>query len=241
MIRLVTVQRTAALVGIVVALISAGPFDTPAKAGTLACSNPSLSPDVTFKITGPSGIGFCEVAVPSWNDSEAHLNSDQLFGLTNDQPNLGDPGWVQIEKNDSDTNGVIDGTGLLQTTGDLRSGTWSIADSVWDMYGTIALALIDGAKALPGNYIAYMILEDTTNADGIPGRTEGTFDSPFFNSDGGGKDISHFSLYGHAIALNPPPMFPPNPVPLPAALPLFAGGLGLLGFLGWRRKRMAAA
>ena len=30
-------------------------------------------------------------------------------------------------------------------------------------------------------------------------------------------------------------------VPLPAALPLFAGGLGLLGLLGWRRKRMAAA
>lgn len=30
------------------------------------------------------------------------------------------------------------------------------------------------------------------------------------------------------------------PVPLPAALPLFAGGLGLLGLLGWRRKRAAA-
>ena len=29
--------------------------------------------------------------------------------------------------------------------------------------------------------------------------------------------------------------------PLPAALPLFAGGLGALGLLGWRRKRKAAA
>lgn len=28
-----------------------------------------------------------------------------------------------------------------------------------------------------------------------------------------------------------------TPVPLPAALPLFAGGLGLLALLGWRRKR----
>jgi hypothetical protein len=30
-------------------------------------------------------------------------------------------------------------------------------------------------------------------------------------------------------------------VPLPAALPLFATGLGGLGLLGWRRKRKASA
>jgi hypothetical protein len=32
-----------------------------------------------------------------------------------------------------------------------------------------------------------------------------------------------------------------TPVPLPAALPLFASGLAGLGLLGWRRKRKAAA
>jgi hypothetical protein len=31
-----------------------------------------------------------------------------------------------------------------------------------------------------------------------------------------------------------------SPVPIPAAFPLFAGGLSLLGLLGWRRKRMVA-
>ena len=32
-----------------------------------------------------------------------------------------------------------------------------------------------------------------------------------------------------------------NATPLPAALPLFATGLGALGLLGWRRKRKDAA
>jgi len=34
---------------------------------------------------------------------------------------------------------------------------------------------------------------------------------------------------------------PIDPVPLPAALPLFATGLVGLGLLGWRRKKKAAA
>ncbi len=29
--------------------------------------------------------------------------------------------------------------------------------------------------------------------------------------------------------------------PLPAALPLFGSGLGVMGFLGWRKKRKATA
>ena len=33
---------------------------------------------------------------------------------------------------------------------------------------------------------------------------------------------------------------PPSAVPLPAALPLFGTGLGIMGFIGWRRKRMKA-
>jgi len=35
--------------------------------------------------------------------------------------------------------------------------------------------------------------------------------------------------------------FEPTPTPLPATLPLFATGLGVLGLLGWRRKKKAAA
>jgi hypothetical protein len=36
------------------------------------------------------------------------------------------------------------------------------------------------------------------------------------------------------------PLPPPRSTPLPAAMPLFASGMGALGLLGWRRKRKVA-
>ncbi|MGZ5835324.1 MAG: PEP-CTERM sorting domain-containing protein [Xanthobacteraceae bacterium] len=49
----------------------------------------------------------------------------------------------------------------------------------------------------------------------------------FFNADSGHNYIS--------AAIEP------SATPVPAALPLFATGLGALGFLGWRRKKKTAA
>jgi hypothetical protein len=47
-----------------------------------------------------------------------------------------------------------------------------------------------------------------------------------------GKASLTISLIGEGIEAT---------TPLPAALPLFASGLGALGLLGWRRKKKAAA
>ncbi len=46
---------------------------------------------------------------------------------------------------------------------------------------------------------------------------------------------------GYSIGFSEGITSAPSSVPLPAALPLFASGLGALGLLGWRRKKKAAA
>jgi microcystin-dependent protein len=48
--------------------------------------------------------------------------------------------------------------------------------------------------------------------------------------------IANFAAHNHSLALASTPE-----VPLPAALPLFATGAGVLGFIGWRRKKKTAA
>ncbi len=57
--------------------------------------------------------------------------------------------------------------------------------------------------------------------------------SPIRNALTGGFDID-------AVQVTTGPNDNVPIVPLPAALPLMAGGLGLLGLMGWRRKRKAA-
>ena len=50
-----------------------------------------------------------------------------------------------------------------------------------------------------------------------------------------------YPAYGDFVGTDFTVNLTPSAVPLPAALPLFATGLGVLGFAGWRRKRKAAA
>ena len=61
-----------------------------------------------------------------------------------------------------------------------------------------------------------------------------------FQADGSGRTVDSFGYYGNATLLSVSQV--PTAVPSPAALPLFAVGLGGLGLMGWwRRRRVAAA
>ncbi|MEM1045869.1 MAG: PEP-CTERM sorting domain-containing protein [Pseudomonadota bacterium] len=76
------------------------------------------------------------------------------------------------------------------------------------------------------------------NGPGPVGLRTGTGFDGLLICDGGGVNdcgiVTGFSTVVSGAAIV-------SPVPLPAALPLLAGGLGLIGLMGWRRKRRAAA
>jgi hypothetical protein len=88
----------------------------------------------------------------------------------------------------------------------------------------------------PGVFILY----DTTGKPTIGGQP--TFS---FNILAGSEDVRWLSTEICALfcagAISPQVSFTSSPIatPLPAALPLFAAGLGIFGLLGWHRKRKA--
>jgi hypothetical protein len=58
----------------------------------------------------------------------------------------------------------------------------------------------------------------------------------FFDDSGAGPDKDYDDMVVRIDFVVTPPV---TPVPLPAALPLFASGLGAMGLFTWRRRRKA--
>ena len=85
--------------------------------------------------------------------------------------------------------------------------------------------LLNGQVSDQGAYLVQIGLGTSANAG--PGQVAylGLSDRPYSLTDHDFQDLT-LSI---------------QETPLPAALPLFAGGLGALGVLGWRRKRKAQA
>ena len=60
----------------------------------------------------------------------------------------------------------------------------------------------------------------------------------FALNDGGGRDDDHDDFVGFAsVSIR---VSDPSPTPLPSTIFFFGGGLGVLGLLGWRRRRTLA-
>jgi hypothetical protein len=83
----------------------------------------------------------------------------------------------------------------------------------------------------------FNIFSSTAHSQWLMCASDPFFCTPINNwfVNGGGKsNVINGETADVEIAIGPPE--PTATTPLPAALPLFAGGLGALGLLGWRRK-----
>lgn len=132
-----------------------------------------------------------------------------------------------------DTYMITSGSGSVQTAG--------ISDGC-EFGCEITLATFDGNLYYPadanGQYFdARGLLFAQATTPGITYRLFGFHDVPVFCVGCDPMDVTVFDF----------PSFTDIPgvtsvaTPVPAALPLFASGLGLLGFAGWRKRRKVAA
>ena len=130
--------------------------------------------------------------------------------------------------------------------------------TISDQSGVLASYLDQAVnQGLPFDWSSYGILEATYGPILVAGVSLGHFgltfdaDKAIIAWSGSNDGLGSFFLnpagtsdgidrLGELRSTVPGVWSGPAPVPLPAALPLFATGLGVLGLLGWRRKRRAA-
>jgi hypothetical protein len=137
------------------------------------------------------------------NDTTANIASLDPFGITD---------WVLADKSDGpDGDHAITLSGVVNG---VNSGTWSV--NSFAGYTSVFLTLKAG-----NNFAAYLL--DTAFLNGAWATAN------IFPSGGGGKGLSHMSLYYSPTSL--------TVVPLPAALPLYGAGLLILGFMGYKRRK----
>ena len=142
---------------------------------------------------------------------------------------------------------INDGGTLGRT---LRS--WSLSDLNLLQFGSTSNSVttisdIKGVHLKAGDsYYLLMAPADPTTAVAWNINTVGTIGTRLIDGQPQVADLSAFRILGTPTPPNQnlaeaALLTAPVVTPLPTALPLFATGLGVLGLLGWRRKRKQAA
>jgi len=119
-------------------------------------------------------------------------------------------------------------------------GSFKIAPYTWDQAGKFA----DGLSASGNGPSSFSVL-DFTITTGTTDSLNTFLQTLLASTDGSlsifAADVSSSNGKTGGIGFILSQTTHQDTTPLPAALPLFASGTGLLGFLAWRRKKKAAA
>ncbi len=216
-----TVVATAVTAGFVVFV----PFNAPAVGATFDLNSGTLLAIITEPSNDPSPSDL----VCSFSSDECGIEQGKK-GFSID--------WkvedVEIEsaalgKFDTDGSGFTAGlqTGFSITQTDSKSGAWQQIVGVGDL-----LTHYVAVKA--GSMWALYDFDFAALGATVGDTLKGSYSTSDLSVGSGNQpNLSHISWYNSEPSV--------SAVPLPAALPLFGGALGLIGLLGWRRKRTAVA
>lgn len=120
----------------------------------------------------------------------------------------------------------------------------SVGNTIWDFKGTVSVT--NGQSFTAGHDDGLTLVIGATTVINAPGPTGFVNTTNTYTGPTG--TFSFELVYGEccgapaALAIDLPLQGAPVPgqTPLPGAMPLFASGLGMVGLLGWRRKRKAS-
>ena len=211
-------------------------------------SGASFSGSLTyyFEILGPAGsvsvnanavASFSTTALPdgAYGNAIINFHLTQLDSGGNRMPSqiISDSTWFQRDfLNPYGPQNVAfspDITGSVATGysgGFIENGAYSLFTNnvyVVDLQDMFDVAIANGGDIMP-------------SAPGGTATFSGSIDPTFLIAPGVTNANAYSIIFSDGISNGSV-----STTPLPAALPLFATGLGALGLLGWRRKRKAAA
>ena len=174
--------------------------------------------DVSYTVSGSPGAWVLDFSV---TNNLGGTNS--IYYLNVELPTtsiVGSPaGWAYSSANNPWSNAAYGGSSVVY-------------NNPWLVSGMNPGAMISSGQTLSG----FKVLDTDQVA---PASALWTAFAYFGTYNGPGCFNCGVNPGFEGVALDPPAT--PIATPLPAALPLFAGGLGALGLLGWRRKRKAVA
>jgi hypothetical protein len=194
-------------------------------AGTMQWQPAYADPvDVSYTVSGSPGAWVLDFSVTNnlgGTNSIYYLN----VGLPTTSI-VGSPaGWAYSSANNPWSNAAYGGSSVVY------NNPWRVSGNSPVMNPG---AMISSGQTLSGFEVLDTDLVAPASVLWTAFATLGTYNGPGCFSCGVNPGFE-------GVGLDPPwqPTTPLIATPLPAALPLFAGGLGALGLLGWRRKRKA--